>query len=180
AKVVNIASYIQNRALVVKPHNKTPYELFRGKFDGKSDDGFFVGYSLNSKDFRAYNTRIRKVEENLHIRLLEDKPRIAGTNSDDFADGSPLFDSSLKLSDDVESPSSGDAGKKHDKVSDKESGALNELNYAFENLNIKYPDDLKMPILETIATYDVSKEEADFTNLEYSIHVSPTPTTKVH
>ncbi|GKD19359.1 hypothetical protein Tco_1208517 [Tanacetum coccineum] len=60
------------------PHNKTPYELFRGKFDGKSDDGFFVGYSLNSKAFRVYNIRTRKVEENLHVRFLEDKPIIAG------------------------------------------------------------------------------------------------------
>ncbi|GJX97692.1 ribonuclease H-like domain-containing protein, partial [Tanacetum coccineum] len=91
------------RVLVVKPHNKTPYELFRGrtpalsfkrpfgchvtilntldhlgKFDGKSNDGFFVGYSLNSKAFRVYNIRTRKVEENLHVRFLEDKPIIAG------------------------------------------------------------------------------------------------------
>ncbi|GJX83865.1 putative ribonuclease H-like domain-containing protein [Tanacetum coccineum] len=64
--------------LVVKPQNKTPYELFRGKFDGKSDEGFFVGYSMNSKAFRVYNIRTRKVEENLHIRFLEDKPIIAG------------------------------------------------------------------------------------------------------
>ncbi|GJW91246.1 putative ribonuclease H-like domain-containing protein [Tanacetum coccineum] len=49
-----------------------------GKFDGKSDDGFFVGYSLNSKAFRVYNIRTRKVEENLHVRFLEDKPIIAG------------------------------------------------------------------------------------------------------
>ncbi|GJR24249.1 putative ribonuclease H-like domain-containing protein [Tanacetum coccineum] len=48
------------------------------KFDGKSDDGFFVGYSLNSKDFKVYNIRTRKVEENLHVRFLEDKPIIAG------------------------------------------------------------------------------------------------------
>ncbi|GKB73912.1 putative ribonuclease H-like domain-containing protein, partial [Tanacetum coccineum] len=92
-----------NRVLVVKPHNKTPYELFRGrtpalsfmrpfgchvtilntldylgKFDGKSDEGFFIGYSLNSKVFRVYNIKTRKVEENLHIRFLEDKPIIAG------------------------------------------------------------------------------------------------------
>ncbi|GKD29017.1 hypothetical protein Tco_1239795, partial [Tanacetum coccineum] len=67
-----------NRVLVVKPHNKTPYELFRGKFDGKSNDGFFVGYSLNRKAFRVYNIRTRKVEENLHIRFLEDKPIVAG------------------------------------------------------------------------------------------------------
>ncbi|GKD37408.1 ribonuclease H-like domain-containing protein [Tanacetum coccineum] len=49
-----------------------------GKFDGKSDKGFFVGYSMNSKAFRVYNIRTRKVEENLHIRFLEDKPIIAG------------------------------------------------------------------------------------------------------
>ncbi|GJT61200.1 putative ribonuclease H-like domain-containing protein [Tanacetum coccineum] len=89
--------------IIVKPHNKTPYELFRGrtpalsfmrpfgchvsilntldhlgKFDGKSDDGFFVGYSLSSKAFRVYNIRTRKVEENLHIRFLEDKPIVTG------------------------------------------------------------------------------------------------------
>ncbi|GJQ95862.1 putative ribonuclease H-like domain-containing protein [Tanacetum coccineum] len=103
AKAVNTACYVQNRVLVVKPHNKTPYELFRGRtpslssmrpfgchvtilntldylgmFDGKSDEGFFVGYSINSKAFRVYNIRTRKVEENLHIRFLEDKPIIAG------------------------------------------------------------------------------------------------------
>ncbi|GJR71110.1 putative ribonuclease H-like domain-containing protein [Tanacetum coccineum] len=51
---------------------------YLGKFDGKSDEGFFIGYSLNSKDFRVYNTRTRKVKENLHIRFLEDKTIIAG------------------------------------------------------------------------------------------------------
>nr|GEV51904.1 hypothetical protein [Tanacetum cinerariifolium] len=93
----------RNRVLVVKPHFKTPYELFRGrthalsftrpfgchvtilntlghlgKFDGKSNEGFFVGYSINSKAFRVYNTRTRKVEENLHINFLENKPIFAG------------------------------------------------------------------------------------------------------
>ncbi|GKA43408.1 putative ribonuclease H-like domain-containing protein [Tanacetum coccineum] len=48
------------------------------KFDGKSDEGFFVGYSLSSKAFRVYNTRTRKVEENLHIGFLENKPIIEG------------------------------------------------------------------------------------------------------
>ncbi|GJW01200.1 putative ribonuclease H-like domain-containing protein [Tanacetum coccineum] len=47
-----------------------------GKFDGKSNEGFFVGYSLSSKDFRAYNTRTKRVEENLHIGFLENKPMI--------------------------------------------------------------------------------------------------------
>ncbi|GKD15096.1 putative ribonuclease H-like domain-containing protein [Tanacetum coccineum] len=103
AEAVNTACYVQNTVLVAKPHNKTPYELVRGrtpdlsfmrpfgchvtilntldhlgKFDGKSDDGFFVGYSLNSKAFRVYKIRTRKVEESLHIKFLEDKPIIAG------------------------------------------------------------------------------------------------------
>ncbi|GKF93077.1 ribonuclease H-like domain-containing protein, partial [Tanacetum coccineum] len=72
AEAINTACYVQNKVLVVKPHNKTPYELFHGrtqtlsfmrpfrclvtilntidhlgKFDGKADKGFFVGYSLN-------------------------------------------------------------------------------------------------------------------------------------
>nr|GEU73306.1 hypothetical protein [Tanacetum cinerariifolium] len=215
---------VKNRALVVKPHNKTLYELFRcitpalsfmrpfgcqvtilntldhlGKFDGKADEGYFVAYSMNSKAFRVYNIRNRRVEENLHIEFLENKPIVAGarrewlfnidmltksmnyvpvitgTNSYDFAgtkdsisirrpsmdtgstqdyvviplwkDGSPLFDSSLKLSDDTGSLSS---------------------------------DDPKMPGLETIATYDDFEEVADFINLEFSIHVSPTPTTRTY
>ncbi|GJW01550.1 retrovirus-related pol polyprotein from transposon TNT 1-94, partial [Tanacetum coccineum] len=49
-----------------------------GKFDGKSDEGFFVGYSLSSKAFRVYNTRTMRVEENLHIGFLENKPMIEG------------------------------------------------------------------------------------------------------
>ncbi|GKA67559.1 putative ribonuclease H-like domain-containing protein [Tanacetum coccineum] len=103
AEAVSTACYVQNRVLIVKPHNKTPYELFRGikpaigfmkpfgchvtilntldklgKFDGKSDEGFFVGYSLSSKAFRVYNIRTRKVQENLHIGFLENKPMIEG------------------------------------------------------------------------------------------------------
>nr|GFC35706.1 ribonuclease H-like domain-containing protein [Tanacetum cinerariifolium] len=31
AEVVNTACYVQNRVLVIKPHNKTPYELFLGR-----------------------------------------------------------------------------------------------------------------------------------------------------
>ncbi|GKF51227.1 putative ribonuclease H-like domain-containing protein, partial [Tanacetum coccineum] len=29
AEAVSTACYVQNRVLIVKPHNKTPYELFR-------------------------------------------------------------------------------------------------------------------------------------------------------
>ncbi|GKE83787.1 ribonuclease H-like domain-containing protein, partial [Tanacetum coccineum] len=107
AEAVNTTFYVQNRVLVVKPHNKTPYEIFHGrtqtlsfmrpfgcpvtilntidhlgKFDGKVDEGFFVGYSLNSKAFRVFNSRTRIVEENLHIRFSESTPNAVGSGPD--------------------------------------------------------------------------------------------------
>ncbi|GJV22757.1 ribonuclease H-like domain-containing protein [Tanacetum coccineum] len=78
AEAVNTACYVQNRVLVIKPHNKTPYELFLGKFDGKADEGFFIGYSTNSKAYRVFNSRTRIVEENLHVKFSEETPNIAG------------------------------------------------------------------------------------------------------
>ncbi|GJW45577.1 putative ribonuclease H-like domain-containing protein [Tanacetum coccineum] len=53
-----------------------------GKFDGKADKGFFVGYSLNSKSFKVFNSRIRIVEENLHIRFSESTPNVVGSGPD--------------------------------------------------------------------------------------------------
>ncbi|GKB11455.1 ribonuclease H-like domain-containing protein [Tanacetum coccineum] len=103
AEAVSTVFYVQNRIFIVKPYNKTHYKLFRGfkpalsfmrlfgchvtilntldnlgKFDGKSDEGFFVGYSLSSKAFRVCNTTTKRVEENLHIGFLENKPMIEG------------------------------------------------------------------------------------------------------
>ncbi|GJV67071.1 putative ribonuclease H-like domain-containing protein [Tanacetum coccineum] len=104
AEAVNTACYVQNRVLVIKPHNKTSYELLLGrkpalsfmrpfgcpvtilnsidhlgKFDGKADEGFFVGYSTNSKAFRVSNSRTRIVEENLHVQFSENTSNIAGS-----------------------------------------------------------------------------------------------------
>ncbi|GJW27912.1 ribonuclease H-like domain-containing protein [Tanacetum coccineum] len=50
-----------------------------GKFNGKADEGLFVGYSINSKAFRVFNSRTRIVEENLHVQFSEDTPNIAGS-----------------------------------------------------------------------------------------------------
>ncbi|GJX88999.1 ribonuclease H-like domain-containing protein [Tanacetum coccineum] len=49
-----------------------------GKFDGKADEGFFVGHSTNRKAYRVFNSRTRIVEENLHIKFSEETPNIAG------------------------------------------------------------------------------------------------------
>nr|GFC89129.1 retrovirus-related Pol polyprotein from transposon TNT 1-94 [Tanacetum cinerariifolium] len=86
-----------------KPHNKTPYELLHGrlpsigfmrpfgypitifntldplgKFQGKVDEGFLVGYSVCSKAFRVFNSRTRIVQETLHVNFMENKPNVAG------------------------------------------------------------------------------------------------------
>nr|GFC28501.1 hypothetical protein [Tanacetum cinerariifolium] len=88
---------------VTKPHNKTPYELLHsrfpsigfmrpfgcpvtilntldplGKFQGKVDEGFLVGYSVCSKAFRVFNSRTRIVQETLHVNFMENKPNVAG------------------------------------------------------------------------------------------------------
>ncbi|GJR73211.1 hypothetical protein Tco_0085576 [Tanacetum coccineum] len=46
------------------------------KLQGK--DLHFSRYSVHSKAFRVFNTETRKVEENLHVNFLENKPNVAG------------------------------------------------------------------------------------------------------
>nr|GEX15174.1 hypothetical protein [Tanacetum cinerariifolium] len=93
-----------DEVLVTKPHNKTPYELLLGrkpsigfmrpfgclvtilntlnslgKFDGKADEGFLVGYFVTSKAFKVFNSRTRIVQKTLHINFLENQPNVAGS-----------------------------------------------------------------------------------------------------
>nr|GEZ50892.1 retrovirus-related Pol polyprotein from transposon TNT 1-94 [Tanacetum cinerariifolium] len=56
-----------------------------GKFEGNVDEGFLVEYSVNSKAFRVFNSRTRIVQETLHVNFLENKPNIAGNQSDPSA-----------------------------------------------------------------------------------------------
>ncbi|GJZ58729.1 ribonuclease H-like domain-containing protein [Tanacetum coccineum] len=170
AEAVNIACYVQNRVLVVKAHNKTLYELFLGrtptlsfmrpfgchvailntidhigKFNGKADEGFFVGYSFNSKAFRVFNSITRIVEENLHIRFSESIPNVVGTKASDNAGQArketklvknyillPLwpadtpFSQDLKSSQDDGSKPSSDNEKKVDEDPRKDSKSIDQ------------------------------------------------------
>ncbi|KAI3719075.1 hypothetical protein L6452_19965 [Arctium lappa] len=103
-EAVNTACYVQNRVLVVKPKNKTPYELLNnrkpfigffkpfgcpctilntkthlGKFDSKSDDGFLVGYSSQSKAYRVFNSSSRKIEESDNVKCNENTTNPIGS-----------------------------------------------------------------------------------------------------
>ncbi|GJW90431.1 putative ribonuclease H-like domain-containing protein, partial [Tanacetum coccineum] len=129
-----------------------------GKFDGKSDDGFSVGYSLTCKTFRVYSIRTKKVEENLHIRFLEDKPIvsgdgpkwlfdidsltksmnyvsvIAGTNSNDFASsevsiGEGTTSKETDISQDyIMMPKDDEGVSKASRVDDQERHEISTLN----------------------------------------------------
>ncbi|GKF03675.1 putative ribonuclease H-like domain-containing protein [Tanacetum coccineum] len=107
AEAVNTACYVLNRVLVIKPHNKIPYELILGrppqidfmkpfgypitilnirdhlgKYEGKADEGYFVGYSVVSKAMRVFNKRTMIVEETLNIIFLKNTTNVKGNGLD--------------------------------------------------------------------------------------------------
>ncbi|GJS33256.1 putative ribonuclease H-like domain-containing protein [Tanacetum coccineum] len=154
AEAVNTACYVLNRVLVTKPQNKTPYELLigkspsisfmrpfgcsltilntldsLGKFDGKSDEGYLLGYSTSSKAFRVYNKRTKRVEENLHINFLEDQPNVAGTGPNWMFDLDFLTNSMNYIPVSVENQVNVDAGTQDSYVagsSGKDKGPTQE------------------------------------------------------
>ncbi|GJS91086.1 putative ribonuclease H-like domain-containing protein [Tanacetum coccineum] len=63
AEAVNTACYVQNRVLVTKPHNKTPYELLRGKLDRRKHMIIYITYLLqtmlsNSHSFLMFSEKM--------------------------------------------------------------------------------------------------------------------------
>ncbi|GJX86877.1 putative ribonuclease H-like domain-containing protein [Tanacetum coccineum] len=214
AEAVNTACYVQNRVLVVKPHNKTPYELFNGrtptlsfmrpfrcpvtilntidhlgKFDGKADEGFFVGHSLNSKAFRVFNSRTRIMEKNAYY--------VKSTQSNGFADpkssqddgSKPSSDDEKKVDEDPRKDSESIDQEKDDNVNSTNNvnaASTNEVNAVGGKTSIKLPDDPNMPALEDISIFVLSRDnedvgaEADINNLDTTIQVSHIPTTRFH
>ncbi|GJZ59979.1 retrovirus-related pol polyprotein from transposon TNT 1-94 [Tanacetum coccineum] len=96
---VDTLTYILNRILIRTILGKTPYEILRGrkptldyfrvfgskcfilntkdyltKFDPKSYEGVFLGYSQNSKAYIILNKHTRKIEESLNVTFDETPP----------------------------------------------------------------------------------------------------------
>nr|GEZ82163.1 hypothetical protein [Tanacetum cinerariifolium] len=96
AEAIATACFIQNRLIIHKRFDKTPYELmnkrkpnikfFRvlgrrcyllndyedvGKLKAKGDIGVFVRYSKESAAFRIYNKRTRKIHESVNVNFDE-------------------------------------------------------------------------------------------------------------
>nr|GEV77552.1 hypothetical protein [Tanacetum cinerariifolium] len=212
AQEVITACYVQNRVLVVKPHNKTSYELFHGrtptlsfmrpfgcpvtilntidhleKFDGNADEGFFVGYSLNSKAFRVFNSRTMIVKENLHIRFSESTPNVVGSGpywlfdtkvSDNASQArkmtEPVKDYIMLLLWTADPPFSQDPKSSHD----------NRFKLSCDDG--KKVDEYPRKKSEYVSTFNFSNDDeddsakADMNNLNTTIQVSPIPTTRIY
>ncbi|GKF25276.1 ribonuclease H-like domain-containing protein, partial [Tanacetum coccineum] len=147
-----------------------------GKFNGKADEGFFIGYTLNSKAFRVFNSRTRIVEENLHIKFSESTPNIVGSRPDWLFDidaltrimnYEPIVVDPKSSQDDGSKPSSDD-GKKVDEDSRKDY----EFNVVGGKTSIGLPLDPNMPELEDYSIFEDNEDvgaEADMHNLDSTI-----------
>ncbi|GJT39427.1 retrovirus-related pol polyprotein from transposon TNT 1-94 [Tanacetum coccineum] len=92
AEAIATACYTQNRSIIHRRFNKTPYELINGrkpdisflhvfgalcypkndredigKLGAKGDIGFFIGYSADSCAYRVYNRRTKKIMETMNV-----------------------------------------------------------------------------------------------------------------
>ncbi|GJS27425.1 putative ribonuclease H-like domain-containing protein [Tanacetum coccineum] len=204
AEAVSTACYVQNRVLVVKPHNKTPYELFRGfkpalsfmrpfgchvtilntldslgKFDGKSDEGFFVGYSLSSKAFRVQSLMNLQVHKK---KLMQDGDGLE--NENDVKD----------KSDDDSSPKEVNAAGQHVNTAslDVTTGSF-KLNAVGPSVNTAslYDQDRPKDMFTMRASHtleathveffnDEDEPEVDLGNITNSYTVSTTSNTRIH
>ncbi|GKB44967.1 ribonuclease H-like domain-containing protein, partial [Tanacetum coccineum] len=218
AKAINTACYVQYRVLVVKPYNKTPYEPFHGrtptlsfmrpfgcpvtilntidhlgKFDGKADEGFFVGYSLNSKAFIVFNSRTRIVEENLHIRFSENTPNIVGSGPDWLFDIDALTRTinyepivtgtqSNGFAGTKASDNAGQARKETEPKVDEDPKKESECNDQEKEDNVNSTNNVNAASTNEVMAVDDEDDgaKADINNLDTTIQVSPILTTRIH
>ncbi|GJX28935.1 putative ribonuclease H-like domain-containing protein [Tanacetum coccineum] len=117
AEAVNTACYVLNRVLMTKPQNKTPYELLIGKspiisfmrpfgcpltilntldsvgkFDGKSDEGYLLGYSTSSKAFRMFDLDFLTNSMNYIPVSVENQVNVDASTQDSYVAGSSRKD----------------------------------------------------------------------------------------
>ena len=47
-----------------------------GKFESRTDEGIFLGYSSTKKAYKCYNLRLHKIIESENVTVGDTKPRI--------------------------------------------------------------------------------------------------------
>ncbi|GKC82242.1 putative ribonuclease H-like domain-containing protein, partial [Tanacetum coccineum] len=206
AEVVNTACYVQNKVLVTKPHNKTPYELFLGrklalgfmrpfgwpvtilntidhlgKFDGKADEGFFVGENTPNIIGTGPNWLF---DIDALTKLMNYKPVILGNQSNGNA-ADPLLSQSLKSSPNDEFKPSGDDEKKITEKPGKEGGDSSkdsECSDQEKEDNVNITNNVNAASTNEVNVVDDDEDvgvETDMNNLDAFMPVSPIPTTRI-
>nr|GEW65993.1 hypothetical protein [Tanacetum cinerariifolium] len=158
AEAANTACYVQNRVLVTKPHNKTPYELLHGRLPSI---GFMRPFGcpvtiLNTLDplENQFNTHVgfqdtEKVGEEgtqtylLFLVLSDGSTNSQNNNKDAHADGKEHDDDIQKsVSPDIHSSSSGGQTRKQgDKTENKDKGkSLVVTIIGFKDLNAEFKE----------------------------------------
>nr|GEV75090.1 putative ribonuclease H-like domain-containing protein [Tanacetum cinerariifolium] len=136
-----------------------------GKFKAKGDEGCFLGYSMSSKAIRVFNKRTNRVEENLHVDFLENKPIEKGAGLNCSLVPTACLDVSLEPSSDTRLIS------KRVTSQDDTQSLENILT-----LTNRFEDILGV----STNTDDTNGVEADLGNMEDNISASPTPTLRIH
>ncbi|KAG5528763.1 hypothetical protein RHGRI_029433 [Rhododendron griersonianum] len=139
AEAVHTACYVINRVYLRPGTSNTPYELWKGKrpnveyfrtfgskcyimrdreklgkFDSRSDEGIFLGYSIDSRAFRVYNKRTQNVMESINV-VVDENPLIETDNGiNDLNE--PLFEQAM---DDVPDSSSNDNEQDNEEPKDE-------------------------------------------------------------
>ncbi|GJV27405.1 putative ribonuclease H-like domain-containing protein [Tanacetum coccineum] len=177
-----------------------------GEFDGKSDEGYLLGYSTSSKAFRVYNKRTKRVEENLHIDFLEDSTKfvenhvnVDACTQDSYVAGSSGKDK--KPYSGIHTASTTPSFRLRD-VEQGENAGESSFVYLGGKIpidastlpNADLPIDPNMPDLEDAfdtllndgifnGAYDDDEDVgavADFNNMDNTIAASPIPTLRIH
>ncbi|GJY40231.1 retrovirus-related pol polyprotein from transposon TNT 1-94 [Tanacetum coccineum] len=209
AEAVNIACNVQNRVLVTKPHNKTPYELFLGR---KPALGFMRPFGCPVTILSTIDHLGNQSNGNAGTKACDDagKARMETVPGKDYIllplwTADPQFSQSSKSSQDDGSKPSSDDEKKVDEDPGKDSESIdqekddnvnstnnvnvastNEVNAVGGKTSIELPDDPNMLALEDYSIFDLSSDDqdngakADMNNLDTTIQVSPIPTTRIH
>nr|GEV43006.1 hypothetical protein [Tanacetum cinerariifolium] len=178
AEAVNTACYVQNRVLVVKPHNKTPYKLFHGRTPALS----FI------KPFGCHVSILNTLDPLANL-MTADPPFSQDPKSSQNNRFQPLSDSGKKVDEDPIKESECRDQAEEDNVNNTNNvnaASTNGVNTDSENISNELPFDLNMSALEDISTFKFSSdhedddEEADMNNMDTTIQVSLIPTTRIH
>ncbi|GJZ89456.1 ribonuclease H-like domain-containing protein, partial [Tanacetum coccineum] len=117
AEAANTACYVQNRVLVIKPHNKTPYELFLGRKPALSFIRLFgcPVTILNTIDHLGSGPNWLFNIDAL-ANSMNYKPVVAGNQSNGNADSKNSSDAGFKPSGEEEKKDAEDPGNEDNEV----------------------------------------------------------------